>query len=312
MGLNLSDNELDAMDGLPHFHRCLYIFGIRRYMDYQTGITGIKRKISYKSLSEELYITPHQGFKDSGAKSVAQLKRAIKVLEKSGLVTIHSKVTKTEKQLILKCALARWDKSVQNKPVPMPYHSPVPEADPMGETLENQEIPYKNRDEMVLGNPAAESKTHTETRTTQNEKAVPHPVSGINTKLNYTVLPVDNFLSVEENKFINLFTDLKLSVKPLGDLKAITTAKALVQAGVSIEVASDALKIKLAAYQGDRTPHPSYFKQAILDYKHDLDAIKQQPEDNHATHRPRKQQSTQNSGLRAALSELPDKWEDED
>lgn len=91
------------------------------------------------------------------------------------------------------------------------------------------------------------------------------------TKLNYTI-PA-NFLTAEENKFINLFTDLKLNVKLAGDLKAITTAKALSKAGVTLEQASEALKIKLNGYKGDRTPHPSYFLQAILDYKKELDAI---------------------------------------
>lgn len=101
------------------------------------------------------------------------------------------------------------------------------------------------------------------------------------TKLYYTE-PV-NFLTTEENKFLNLFTDLKLNVKPAGDLKAITTAKALVQAGVSIETASEALKIKINGYhekyQNKKTPHPAYFLDAILDYHRDLQTIKQQPEE---------------------------------
>jgi hypothetical protein len=106
------------------------------------------------------------------------------------------------------------------------------------------------------------------------------------TKLNYTYAPVQ-FLSATENQFMSLFFDLKLSMRLAGDLKAITAAKALAQAGVTLAEAKDALEIKLAGYTGNRTPHPSYFVQAVLDYKKDLENIKQQPEKNNETNRPR-------------------------
>lgn len=276
MGLNLSDKELDAMDGLPHLQRCLYIFGIRRYMDYSTGITGIKRKISYKSLSEEIYVYPRQGIKEIETRSIPQLKRAVKQLEKAGLIIMQSKVTKDEKQLILKCPLALTDNYVQNKAVPRPYQSPVREAVPEIYNTEKEEKLYNNSIINPISTLEEKQESRTETRTTQNQKAALHPLSGKDTKLNYTKLSADYFLSTAENKFLNLFTDLKLSVNLAGDLKALTTAKALVQAGVSIQEAREALEIKLAAYKGTRTPHPSYFKQAILDYKRDLETIKQQ------------------------------------
>ncbi len=63
MGIHLNDEELLALTGLPDIHIRLYIFGIRRYMDYTNGVVGVKRRISYQSLSEVLYIEPIRGVK---------------------------------------------------------------------------------------------------------------------------------------------------------------------------------------------------------------------------------------------------------
>jgi hypothetical protein len=117
------------------------------------------------------------------------------------------------------------------------------------------------------------------------------PIQNNTTLLNSTTLS-PNFLSKEENQFLNLFLELKLRLKPLGDLKAITAAKALVASGVTLEVASEALKIKINNYYASHphgsTPHPSYFTEAILDYHRELIAINQPrlPEETqHAAHK---------------------------
>ncbi|HAT8721636.1 TPA: hypothetical protein JBA25_16325, partial [Legionella pneumophila] len=89
-----------------------YLRGIRPYMDRNTFIVGIKRRISYQSLAEVLYIEPHQGIKESGSPSRQQIRRAIKGLERSGLIAIQS----FDKHLILKCLLADISYCVQNKP----------------------------------------------------------------------------------------------------------------------------------------------------------------------------------------------------
>ncbi|MDF2867711.1 MAG: hypothetical protein K0S11_1181 [Gammaproteobacteria bacterium] len=76
------------MEGLPCMHRCLYIFGIRRYMDYETGITGIKHGISWQSLREELYVEHHQGRVEHGSPSREPVRRAAEFLEKKGLIEV--------------------------------------------------------------------------------------------------------------------------------------------------------------------------------------------------------------------------------
>lgn len=106
----INGDELVAMCGLPHIQQLTYLRGIRPYMDLKTGITGIKRRISYQSIAEQLYIEPHQGIK-SQSFSRDQVRRAVLGLARVGLIEIQS----DGMQLILKCLLATTNYSVQNK-----------------------------------------------------------------------------------------------------------------------------------------------------------------------------------------------------
>ncbi|HHT9843874.1 TPA: hypothetical protein ACT9I4_001991 [Legionella pneumophila] len=112
MYFTVNDVELDALCGLSYIQQITYLRGIRPYMDRATFIVGIKRRISYQSLAEVLYIEPHQGIKESGSPSRQQIRRAIKGLERAGLIAIQS----FNKHLILKCLLADISNYVQNKP----------------------------------------------------------------------------------------------------------------------------------------------------------------------------------------------------
>ncbi|RUQ85146.1 hypothetical protein [Legionella septentrionalis] len=118
--LFVNTNELSALMGLPHIQQAAYLLGIRPYMDRETFLVGIKRKISYQSLAETLYIEPHQGLENSGSPSRPQLRRIIYALERAGLIEIRS----NRKNLILKCILADSDSSVQNKPDTNPSSQP--------------------------------------------------------------------------------------------------------------------------------------------------------------------------------------------
>ena len=110
MDFVINDNELAALCGLPHIQQLAYLRGIRPYMDVKTGLVGIKRRISYQSISEQLYVEPHQGIK-SQSFSRDQLRRAMSGLARAGVITVQSEGM----QLILKCELAHRDYSVQNK-----------------------------------------------------------------------------------------------------------------------------------------------------------------------------------------------------
>lgn len=110
--LFVNTDELSALMGLPYIQQLAYLIGIRPYMDRNTFLVGVKRKISYQQLAEALYVEPHQGIEHSGSPSRQQLRRVIYALERAGLVEIQS----IGKQLILKCLLADTDFPVQNKP----------------------------------------------------------------------------------------------------------------------------------------------------------------------------------------------------
>lgn len=110
MDFVINDNELAVLCGLPHIQQLAYLRGIRPYMDVKTGLVGIKRRISYQSISEQLYVEPHQGIK-SQSFSRDQIRRAVSSLVRSGLIAVQSEGM----QLILKCELATRNYFVQNK-----------------------------------------------------------------------------------------------------------------------------------------------------------------------------------------------------
>lgn len=153
--------ELSALMGLPYIQQSAYLLGIRPYMDRETFLVGVKRRISYQSLSEVLYVEPHQGFEHSGSPSRPQLRRIIYALERAGLIEIQS----IGKQLILKCLLANSDLSVQNKPDTNPTYQPNTNQDEKNKeksfgyvknyqkpnTVQNlkPDIPHKSKDMYV-------------------------------------------------------------------------------------------------------------------------------------------------------------------
>lgn len=111
--LFINSQELSALAGLPYVQQVAYLMGIRPYMDRKTFIVGgAKRRISYQSLSETLYVEPHQGITNSGSPSRQQLRRIVKGLERAGLIEIQS----ADMHLIVKCLLANADTPNQNKP----------------------------------------------------------------------------------------------------------------------------------------------------------------------------------------------------
>lgn len=112
MDFVINSEEIGALYGLLHAQQIMYLRGIRPFMDVKSGLVGIKRRISLQSLAEELYVEPHPGIR-SEKYSRAQVRRALAALERSGLITLQSE----NKQLILKCNLAKLGYFSQNKPV---------------------------------------------------------------------------------------------------------------------------------------------------------------------------------------------------
>ena len=110
MDFLITDDELNALCGLPHIQQLAYLRGMRPYMDLKSSVVGIKRRVSYQSIAEQLYVEPHQGIR-SQSFSRDQVRRAVSGLVRAGLITIESEGM----QLILRCKLATRGFSVQNK-----------------------------------------------------------------------------------------------------------------------------------------------------------------------------------------------------
>ena len=144
MDFLINGDELSALCGLPHIQQLVYFRGIRPYMDVKTGEVGIKRKISYQSIAEQLYIEPHQGIK-SESFSRAQIRRAVAGLERAGLISVQSE----EFQLILKCNLVTLGYFVQNKAVTNPSQQAV--ILPSQQSIENKEILTDESQNPVIG-----------------------------------------------------------------------------------------------------------------------------------------------------------------
>lgn len=112
MGCAWNDDEDAALLGLPHLARVLYLQGLRRHMDFRTGIVGKRRGISYQSLREVAYIDPIPGSHTS-TRPITQgmLRNVLEQLEKRGLLERRSE----DRQLIFFLPLASRDDSVSRR-----------------------------------------------------------------------------------------------------------------------------------------------------------------------------------------------------
>ncbi len=268
MSILLSDEELDALEGLTDFQFRLYVQGIRRHMDYKTGIVGIKRKISLYSLASETYIEKIKGVKQTGNKSRFQVHRAIKRLEKAELLIVKSIATEKEKQLILECVLATSDRSIQNKAATRPQHSTATKD----ATLETDVNPLVIR---VLED--KENEGRNSSRTPRNEKAATYPLSGKDT----TVLQHARVDFNEEGNGKNIF-------KPFMDLlneqgyrpehlltpKTQLMLKEWLEVGVTLEHARMGIEHANAACGKDKPNMPVYYKQFVLNAKTEFEKPK--------------------------------------
>jgi len=84
-----NEAEEEALQGMPLEAQLLYLRGLRRYMDYRTGIVGEKRRVSWQMLSEVLEVEPHQGVAH-GRFGKQKLRRLVQWLVREGLVSRHS------------------------------------------------------------------------------------------------------------------------------------------------------------------------------------------------------------------------------
>ncbi len=108
-----SDAEDEALQGLPAAAQVLYLRGLRRWMDFQTGLVGVRRRISWQMLSETLYVEPGRGVRGTGRVHESAVRRLAGRLEAVGLVERRS--VGPRDYLIFFLPLALTDESVQIK-----------------------------------------------------------------------------------------------------------------------------------------------------------------------------------------------------
>ena len=106
----INEDEREALRGLPMLAREIYVFGLRPFMDYASGVVGVKRGVSWKSIAEELYVEPHQGIK-GGEPTEKELRRALTWLQKVGLLGPNQ----ADRRLVFELLLASRDQSVRKK-----------------------------------------------------------------------------------------------------------------------------------------------------------------------------------------------------
>ena len=83
----INDDEDAALEYLPHSDQVLYIRGLRRYMDYASGVVGIRRRVSYQMLIELLEVRRDWGSNRPNERlSREALRQCLKRLERRGLL----------------------------------------------------------------------------------------------------------------------------------------------------------------------------------------------------------------------------------
>ena len=110
-----NDEEDAAMDYLPHVDQIIYLRGIRRRMDYQTGIAGMAAHISYEWLSQLAEVHPRRGsnIKEPPRLTKEALRAVFARLEGAGLV---ERVRDAGgRGLVFRCLKASLDQSASRR-----------------------------------------------------------------------------------------------------------------------------------------------------------------------------------------------------
>jgi hypothetical protein len=199
-----SSAEDDALNGLPLAAQVLYLRGLRRHMDYGTGIVGQTRRISWQMLREVLYTEPHQGLDDSGMPSLAKVRRLMVWLVKTGLAEdIGSK--RHGDAIVFFLPLAIKDESAQKKPGKNPARTrqskPGKEAGIENEAVSRSiaDFPEKTRQETRQEGNSEKSE--------YSAKPGTHPLSGIRKEQRHTS-PSGDVPQCPHQKIIELYHEI--------------------------------------------------------------------------------------------------------
>jgi len=98
MDTKWNDDEDERLQGLPLMAQVLYLRGLRRHMDYGTGLVGVTRKVSYQMFKELLSVDRRIGstLRDDEVVSIKQIRVALSQLEAAGLICRRPKSKRTD------------------------------------------------------------------------------------------------------------------------------------------------------------------------------------------------------------------------
>lgn len=114
MSTQWNDEEDAAMDYLPHVDQVIYLRGIRRRMNYQTGITGLSAPISYAWLGQLTDVHPEIGSNAApkARMTLSAIRCSLARLERAGLI---ERIPNSDRRLVFRCILASRDQSVSGR-----------------------------------------------------------------------------------------------------------------------------------------------------------------------------------------------------
>lgn len=118
MAFRIDEKEQEILAGhgnsrISHPAKLAYLLGIRPHMDYETGIAGTKRRISYQSLQEVVEYEPGQGSNNAPYRPSREALRAIlRELERAGLIRW---IKRPERGLFFECLCAHRGSPSKNR-----------------------------------------------------------------------------------------------------------------------------------------------------------------------------------------------------
>jgi hypothetical protein len=114
MSTKWNDDEDAALDYLPHADQVIYLRGIRRRMNYTTGMAGTDWPISYHWLAQLAEVRPERGSHTAASTPMSRsaLRATFARLERAGLV---KRIPTEDRGLIFWCLLASRDESAPRR-----------------------------------------------------------------------------------------------------------------------------------------------------------------------------------------------------
>lgn len=109
VSFELTDEEMQALLGLRHDARLLYLMGLRPFMDASSGLVGVKRRVSYQGFRELLEVTPERGSALGAIQSPSQsaMRNLLCLLERNGLIEKVPQERRID-PMVFRLPLALW------------------------------------------------------------------------------------------------------------------------------------------------------------------------------------------------------------